>query len=183
MRRLIPVTARWVDPQLRKEPLKPYARESETKTLGLLDQALLSGTGRAITDQVLKQLQAAAPRDVQELLPHLQARGEDYARDARKLLIDRGAAEAKAMREILETQRKHITDLVAQHSKPDLQLRLGFADDETPPARIEPAVLGQAAAALEDELKTEPDRIRDLYQVKATRIEPVGLVYLWPITG
>src|ERR1022692_3072234 len=54
---LIPVTARWVDPQLRKEPLKPYARESETKTLSLLDQALLTGTGRAITDQVLKQLQ------------------------------------------------------------------------------------------------------------------------------
>jgi len=50
---LIPVTARWVDPQLRKEPLKPYARESEIRTLGLLDQALLSGTGRATTDQVL----------------------------------------------------------------------------------------------------------------------------------
>ena len=30
---LIPVTARWVDPQLRKGALKPYARESETRTL------------------------------------------------------------------------------------------------------------------------------------------------------
>ena len=28
-----------------------------------------------------------------------------------------------------------------------------------------------------------PDRIRELYDVKATRIEPVGLVYLWPVTG
>ena len=54
-------------------------------------------------------------RDVQELLPHLQGRGEDYARDARKLLIDRGAAEAKTMRDILETQRKQITDVVVQY--------------------------------------------------------------------
>ena len=33
------------------------------------------------------------------------------------------------------------------------------------------------------ELKTEPERIRDIYQVKSQRIEPVGLVYLWPVTG
>ena len=36
---------------------------------------------------------------------------------------------------------------------------------------------------LRGELKTEPDRIEELYQVKARRVEPVGLVYLWPVTG
>src|SRR4051812_6911053 len=128
---------------------------------------------------MLKQLQAAVPRDVQELLPHLQARGEDYARDARKMLIDRGVAEAKAMREILETQRKHITDLVAQHNKTDFQLRLGFVDDELRQLESNRRYWDKRLQRLDDELKTEPDRIRDLYQVKATRIEPVGLVYLW----
>ena len=38
-------------------------------------------------------------------------------------------------------------------------------------------------AAIDRELETEPNRIRELYQVKAQRIEPIGLVYLWPITG
>ena len=38
-------------------------------------------------------------------------------------------------------------------------------------------------ASIDEELKTEPDRIREVYEVKATRIEPVGLVYLWPVTG
>jgi SNF2 family DNA or RNA helicase len=180
---LIPVTARWVDPQVRKEPLKPYARESETRTMGLLDQALLAGTGRAITDQVLKQLQAAAPRDVEQLLPHLQARGEDFARDARKLLLDRGAAEARAMREILETQRKHINDLVARHSKADAQLRLGFADDELRQLESNRRYWDKRLLRLDEELQTEPDRIRALYEVKAGRIEPVGLVYLRPVTG
>ena len=130
-----------------------------------------------------KQLQAAAPRDVSELLPHLQARGEDYARDARKLLLDRGAAESKAMSEILETQRKHIIDLVAQHSTTDRQLLLGFAEDELRQLESNRRHWDKRLLRLDDELKTEPGRIRDLYQVKATRIEPVGVVYLWPATG
>ena len=36
---------------------------------------------------------------------------------------------------------------------------------------------------IRDELKTEPGRIQDLYSVVARRVEPVGLVYLWPVTG
>src|ERR1700688_876629 len=34
---------------------------------------------------------------------------------------------------------------------------------------------------LPEELAKEPDRIRAIYQVQATRVEPVGLVYLWPV--
>ena len=33
------------------------------------------------------------------------------------------------------------------------------------------------------DLEREPQRIRDFYEVRATRIEPVGLVYLWPETN
>ena len=33
------------------------------------------------------------------------------------------------------------------------------------------------------DLETEPQRIADFYAVAATRIEPVGLVYLWPDTN
>ena len=36
---------------------------------------------------------------------------------------------------------------------------------------------------LDEELRTEPDRIRAVYEVEATRMEPVGVVYLWPVTG
>ena len=135
------------------------------------------------TTRFSSKLQAAAPRDVEQLLPHLQTRGEEYAADARKLLVERGEAEARAMREILETQKKHIADLVTQHSKPDLQLRLGFADDELRQLESNRRYWDKRLERIDDELKTEPDRIRELYQVKATRIEPVGLVYLWPVTG
>ncbi len=36
---------------------------------------------------------------------------------------------------------------------------------------------------IHQELKPKPDRIEELYKIRARRIEPVGLVYLWPLTG
>jgi hypothetical protein len=33
------------------------------------------------------------------------------------------------------------------------------------------------------DIEREPQRIRDRYEVRATRVEPVGLVYLWPETN
>ena len=62
---LVPITARWIDPKVRKESLAPYARESETKTMDLLEQALLPYAGARIGDSVLKQLQSTAAHDVQ----------------------------------------------------------------------------------------------------------------------
>ena len=37
--------------------------------------------------------------------------------------------------------------------------------------------------ALDTEIATEPDRVREAYRVRASRVEPVGLVYLWPATN
>ena len=183
---LIPVTARWTDPKIRKSNLSPYARESETKTLSLLDEALITGTGSKIDDQILKQLQASAPSDIEQLLSHLQSRGEEYASDAKKKLVERGQIEAKAMREILETQKKYIAETIAKHDKKDSRQRLlDFGDQEEELRQIESnrRYWDKRLVALETELRTEPDRIRELYDVKATRIEPIGLVYLWPVTG
>ena len=36
---------------------------------------------------------------------------------------------------------------------------------------------------LETELREEPQRVRESYDVRAHRLEPVGIVYLWPVTG
>jgi hypothetical protein len=36
--------------------------------------------------------------------------------------------------------------------------------------------------AIDRELSTEPDELRALYQIRLNRLEPVGLVYLWPTT-
>ena len=46
-----------------------------------------------------------------------------------------------------------------------------------------PQVLNAVNDQFEQDLANEPDRIRDFYAVRAQRIEPVGLVYLWPETN
>ena len=183
---LIPITARWTDPKVRKGPLAPYAREAETKTMDLLREALLLKSGRVVTETIERQLQACAPRDVQELLAHLTLRGEQYAAEAQKKLRERAEAEAKAMREILVTQQKHIAETAAKYAKGDPRQRLlAFpdSDDERRQLEANKRHWAKRLTMIEEELKTEPDRIRDVYEVKATRVEPVGLVYLWPVTG
>jgi superfamily II DNA/RNA helicase len=183
---LIPVTARWTDPTIRQGPLSPYAREAEARTLTLLEQALVASHGRPLAATVMHQLQTCASQDVRELLPHLQARGAEYARDAVQRLTARGEAEARAMREILATQQRHIAATVAKHDTMDArQLSLTFGDnvDELRQLEANKRHWARRLAMLDEELQTEPDRIRAVYAVKATRVEPVGLIYLWPVTG
>jgi cell division septum initiation protein DivIVA len=154
--------------------------------MNLLDDSLVNSNGIKLTTEVITQLQTSAARDIQELLPHLQTRGEEYAADAEKKLAARGVAESKAMREILETQRKHISETIKRISKlnPD-QLRFDFGDEEDELLQLDAnkRYWTKRLEELREELKTEPDRIASIYEVQAKRIEPVGLVYLWPVTG
>ena len=178
---LIPVTARWTDPEIRKGPLKPYAKDAEVKTMQLLDESLLKAGGVKLSPAVVQKLQQSASQDISELLEHLETRGQEYAADAEKKLAARGKAEANAMREILETQQKRIE----REEKLLSTNRSLFAE-------IEEERLQQLAnqrywvkrlQEIREEKKTEPARIESLYRVQARRVEPVGLVYLWPVTG
>ena len=157
-----------------------------SKTLALLDESLLKSHGVKLTPTVIGQLQKSAPEDIRQLLEHLETRGHEYAEDAEKKLAARGEAEAKAMREILETQQKHIADTVKRFEKIDRQqLRLDFGDEEDELLQLDAnkRYWSKRLEQIRDELKTEPGRIQDVYSVMARRVEPVGLVYLWPVTG
>ncbi|QDT79191.1 RNA polymerase-associated protein RapA [Gimesia maris] len=183
---LIPVTARWTDPKIRKEPLSPYAKDTETKTLSLLDDSLLKAGGMKLTPEIISQLQQAAVGDIHDLLPHLETRGAEYATEAEQKLASRGAAEAKAMQNILQTQQKHIDSTIKRISKlnpKQMQLDFGDEEDEIQQLNANKRYWGKRLEEIKEELKTEPARIQELYTVKARRIEPVGLVYLWPVTG
>ena len=80
---LVPVTARWIEISQRKRAITPYGREAQMKTLDLLETALLP-TGAADVNPVIQaKLREAAPRDIQELLPHLETRGLELAEEAR----------------------------------------------------------------------------------------------------
>jgi hypothetical protein len=178
---LISVTARWIDPSERKGALKPYGREAEGKTLDLLEEALLPKAGKKIGPEAQKLLLQGATEDVKQLLPHLMERGQELAKAAEKKLAERGDKEARDMKTILEDQKKRVAATVAQYK--DVQPTL-FADhDEQRQFESNRRHWDKRLVAIDQELAKEPERIRDVYKVKAQRIEPVGLVYLWPVTN
>ena len=178
---LVPITARWIEPTRRKGSLEPFAREAESKALDLLEQALLKKGGK-IDSTIATKLQTSGPRDIEELLPHLQARCEALAKEAAALLLKRGDDEAQAMREILNSQKKRISETVRKRAD-ESQALLKFDDDESRQLEADKRHWARRLTALDSEIVSEPARIREIYQVKAQRIEPIGLVYLWPVTG
>lgn len=85
------------------------------------------------------------------------------------------------MREILESQKKHIEATVAHYERPELQMKFAEFDlEQKRQLDDDRRYWHKRLNELERELEAEPERVRALYEVKAQRIEPVGLVYLWP---
>ncbi len=175
---ILAVTARWLDPASRREPLRPYAEDAEARTLDLLERALTQPS-RPVPKTVLDNLLASLPRDVADLLPRLEERGETAARRAADRLAERGRDEAAEMAKILEAQRRRIETALKQ----DPQRLLEFDDLEKRQLEAERRHMKQRDESIADELSREPERIRGSYAVKARRLEPAGIVYLWPISG
>jgi hypothetical protein len=177
---LIHVTAKWVHPKNRKgKPLAPYSREAEWNTLQLLQEALLKAT-QPTNEVILRDLLESAPTDLADLLPQLEKRGTALGDQAENELTKRGAQEAKAMRQILELQKGRI---IATAEKQEEATLLDVLPEERRQMEADRRHWGRRLGQIDQELQTEPARIESLYRVKARRIEPVGLVYLWPVSG
>jgi ERCC4-related helicase len=178
---LVPVTARWIEQSQRKHALNHYGREAELKTLDLLETALLPTNAPDVDPVIQDKLRQAAARDIEELLPHLNQRGRELADGARIALSKRAEQEATAMNTILEEQKKRVAETAGRYQ--DTQLLLDYNDEEQRQLESNKRHWDKRLHAIDKELAIEPERIRALYEVKAERIEPVGLVYLWPVTG
>jgi superfamily II DNA or RNA helicase len=179
---VIAVAARWVEPAARREPLRPYAERAEDRALSLLDEALATSSADAVPRPVREKLAAATARDAKELLPELQARARATIERAERLLAERGEREAREMRAILEAQRERIEATRRQREKEQAQLDL-FEAEERRQLEADRRHWKKRLDEIGEELGREPERIRASYAVKATRVEPVGVVYLWPVSG
>ena len=179
---LIIVTARWSDPSLRGKALTPYGRDAEKRTLQLMEEALTPNAHLQVPTTRAQQLHQSIGRDISELLPHLQKRGEDALAEAQRDLTDRGEGEAAHLKNILEDQRQRVLREQSKWETNQLELP-GFSPDEKKQLRANQRHWKQFLDNVESDLKGEPDRIRKFYRTESHRIEPVGIAYLWPITG
>ena len=178
---LTPVAARWIEPTRRSGPLKAYAEEAEARTLERLEAALQDA--RAPGDTIHRRLLDTAARDIEDLLPQLEERAEAVARSAADRLRERGEHEERQLRETLEGQRGRIEAELRKQEAGGVQLALEFSEDERRQRQADITSWRTRLAQFDRDLETEPARIREFYEVRASRVEPIGLVYLWPDTG
>jgi hypothetical protein len=184
---LLTVTSQWSDPKSRNKPLTPFAREAEAKTMTLLESSMASTDGKTVPEANRAQLAASIQQDVAELLAHLAPRGAAALEDAQKKLAARAEAEVAGLVKILEDQRKRVQAELAKGDPDWLQTPLPLDDErrkqeelERKQRRADMKYWHDWLANVEGDLQREPERIRDFYSVKSHRIEPLGLVYLWP---
>ncbi len=125
-------------------------------------------------------MQRSAAQDFATLWHSIHDEADNRAHAAEQKLKERANAEADALRLILAAQREAIRDvledtqLTFNFAEQDKQQRKQFEDDRKH--------MEQRLLAIEKEIETEPDQIKELYRVVLQRLEPVGLIYLWPET-
>lgn len=178
---MLTVTAPWKEANRGATPLKPFGVKGEETTMAQVEAALRDP--RRPPAIAIDRVRAWAGKDAADLEPELRRRAE-AARDAAALdLAKQGEREAEDLRALIVGQRDRISKAVA--TPEDLQMKL-FEDaeqrreEEVAQFRRDRLHWRRKLENLERQIETEPARLRESYEVKADRVEIVGLLYLWP---
>ena len=179
---IVPVVARWRDPEGR-EGLQALGDRTTREVLQTLEDSLANPRLREVPELAKQRLQESAPQDVADLSGHLDALVKTLIEAAEAKLAERGAREAQEMEKLLVEQRDRIRRQQQKTDSDAQQMTLAFAEVEKRQLMSDRKHWEVRLEQLEAEIETEPIRIEEGYKVKASRVEPVGLVYLWPVTG
>ncbi len=174
---LLAVSARWTE-----EGVFPFAEAAERRAVENLYDLLAEGPPLHPSPTVQRQVRAHAERDFRALWGHLGAQAEEDEGKARAQLAARGQQEADAMAALLTRQRAAILATFKEAT----QLKLGLdmaAQEEREQFERDRRYMEKRLEAIDEELVREPAAIRRGYEVVLRRFEPVGVVYLWPVSG
>ena len=183
---VVAVSARWTDPAKRTK-LTPEGADAARETLSWMQQTLNMALGdttkHTLPAAVRTRLYGAVAADLGELKDVLEKRANEEADKAKSALAKRGEAEAKIMRETLDRTR---TRIAREHSRTDKDFEGIFAQfnpDERRQFESNRRYWKNWLDNVEDDIAREPERVKRFYEVRSTRIEPLGIVYLIPATG
>jgi ERCC4-related helicase len=157
--------------------LRPLAegREAEARVLDELIGALREA--RPPAPEVVARLTATAAADVADLRPALEARAALRTERVSAELDRRAEVEAAGIERLLADR---IARLRRERGSDDAQLSLALDEAEARQRAADRRSWERTETRLVEELEREPERLREGFRVRATRLEPIGLVYLWP---
>ncbi|MET4259795.1 ERCC4-related helicase [Bradyrhizobium sp. S3.12.5] len=189
---IIPVTAAWRDARRDDSPLTPFAEAGQATTIQQLDDALRRGVSPA--SGVLDRLAPMVERDIADLRSHIEKRARESEQEAVADLAENGRREAEALTALLQRQIDRVRDAMRTKQPPEAPEQMDlFGPTEDDIRKQHERELRQFEAdrrswdgkllRLQQELDSEPDKVRQGYEVQARRLEPIGLVYLWPATN
>jgi superfamily II DNA or RNA helicase len=151
-------------------------RDAEARVLEELIEALRHASDAE--PAIAAHTTAHAMRDVTELRPVLEARAAARAEKVAGELTRRAESEARGLETLL---RQRIARILRERGQDDGQLSLLLDPMEARQRAADRRSWDRAATRLDDELVREPERLRAGARIHATRLEPIGLVYLWPV--
>jgi hypothetical protein len=180
---IIQVTAVWTDADRDKKPLRPFDEVREAKTLDQLEQALRES--RSAPARAMARVQATVDKDLADLVPTMEKIAGERLAAAKRQLARRGEEEARSLANLLKSQRDRIAKASADAEKddPNQFLLPGVLEEERRERQADRRHWATRLTRLAGELADEPARIRASYEVRAHRLEPVGVFYLWPATN
>jgi hypothetical protein len=125
---------------------------------------------------------------------HIEKRAGDSEQEAVADLAENGRREAEALAILLQRQIDRVREAMRSKQPPEAPQQMdlfGPTDDDI--RKQHERELRQFEAdrrswdgkllRLQQELDSEPEKVRQGYEVQARRLEPIGLVYLWPATN
>lgn len=177
---LVSVAARWVESS--NDPLRPFAEEADRRALDSLEQVLKESPSLDwVPDDVRAKAVAAAPNLFKELWPFVETEADARAQEALLDLGRRGLEEADQLKEILLRQKEKIEiELDMKEGQKSFSFDDPRTAEEQKQREADKEYMAYRLTAIEREIAEEPDDLKALYRVILRRLQPVGLVVLWP---
>jgi hypothetical protein len=175
---IITVAAEWIAPEARgRGRLRPLTESEKEDALEVLEHSLATPRLRDVPPSVEDRFQAYAPRDVEDLIPHLERRAEVLTERAKKKLQERGHKEAAEMKSSWRNNAIRILKQEKQYEVFSLLSLIRMSCDNLRQTRRHWRISG--SRNWRKTLSRNQNGLKKAYQVKADRVEPV----VWCICG
>ena len=180
---LIPVAAPWFEAGGDGHLVPDASSAADRAAVAQLEQLLAESPSLdAVNGATRALLRGRAEQDFKALWQHIEHEAEAVTHSAEELLKRRGREEAAALKKILETQRTGIVKRLGVRAQ--VEIRYEGEEREKRDAKKqlldEMTYLEGRVKTIEKDIETEPAQIEALYEMRRRRLEPVGLVYIWP---